>query len=201
MRLLAGLAVVSALCAVPGAAHGWSSYRVGAYTLDLSVMSEHEAKARLTLEIEVLGGRFRGFKIARGDEGLSWSSKAMFCENSSGKRYVLRRVPRADGLTDFRFVTPGFIPRGSALCSMEYAFDPVELGTIAIVGAMDPAAEDGAERVRFTYKSPGLPVAIEQYTITLHLPGEVSEEARELGEFASEEYTVEHFASAMTMRR
>ena len=200
-RLLAGCAVLLSLCAAPGTALGWSSYRVDSYTLDLSVESEHETQARLTLEIEVLGGRFRGFKIARGDEGLSWSSKAMSCENSSGKRYVLRRVPRADGLTDFRFVTPGYIPRGSALCSMEYTFDPVDLGTISIVGALDPGAEDGAERVRFTYKTPGLPLAIEEYTITVHLPGVVSEEAREIGEFASEEYTIEHFPSAMTMRR
>jgi hypothetical protein len=44
-------------------------------------------------------------------------------------------------------------------------------------------------------------VAVEQFTITLHLPGEVSEDARELGEFASEEYTVEHFPSAITMQR
>jgi hypothetical protein len=201
VRLLAGLAVLSSLSIVPCEALGWSSFKVGSYTLDLSVESEHEAHARLTLEIEVQGGRFRGFKIARGDEGLSWSSKTMFCENSSGKRYVLRRVPRADGLTDFRFVTPGYIPRGSAICSMEYSFDPVELGTIAIVGALDPEAEDGAERVRFTYKSPGLPLAVESFTITLHLPGDVSEDVREIGEFAAEEYTVEHFASAMTMRR
>ncbi len=201
VRLLAGLAVLCSLCAVPDAALGWSSYRVDAYTLDLSVESEHAAQVRLTLEIEVLGGRFQGFKVARGDEGLDWSASAMFCENSSGKRFVLRRVPRADGLTDFRFVTPGFIPRGSTVCSMEYTFDPVELGTIAIVGALDSGAEEGAERVRFTYKSPGLPLAIERYTITLHLPAEVGVDARELGEFASEEYTVEHFASAMTLRR
>jgi len=124
-RLLAGLAVLSTLYAVPCAAHAWSSFRVEAYTLDLSVESEHAAQARLTLEIEVLGGRFRGFKIARGDEGLAWSASALFCENSSGKRFVLRRVPRADGLTDFRFVTPGFIPRGT--------LDMLILKTISLV--------------------------------------------------------------------
>lgn len=189
------------LVAVPRPAAGWSSYKVKRYTLDISLESENEAGARLTLEIEILGGRFRGFKVARGDEGLSWSPSAMYCENSSGKRYVLRRVPRADGLTDFRFVTPGFIPRGAATCSLEYGFDPVELGAIQLVGPRDPACGHERDRVRLTYKSPGLPVAVEHFTITLHLPRDVGDDERELGEFAAEEYTVEHYPSAITLRR
>jgi hypothetical protein len=200
-RLAAAAAILAALAAVPRVASAWSSTRVGSYTLDMSIESETRVTARLTLDIEVLGGRFRGFKIARADEGLSWSKSSMFCENSSGKKFMLERVPRADGLTDFRFVTPGFIPKGSALCSIEYGLDPVEIGALQLVAGQDPSEGPASEKVRFTYKTPGLPVAIEQFVITIHLPAAIGAAECELGELAAEEYTVESYPSALTLRR
>lgn len=200
-RIALALLPVAVLVCAPSNCGAWSSYKVAGYTLDVSLESDTRATARLTLAIEVRGGRFRGFKVARADEGLDWVETSMYCENSSGKRYVLRRVPRADGLTAFKFVTPGFIPRGSAVCSVSYEIDPAELGTLSAFEERGEGQSSDEPRLRFTYKTPGLPVAVEDWVVTVHLPEDVAEDRRVLGELAAEEYTVQHFPRAITLRR
>ncbi len=187
------------LFTIPRDACAWSSYKVAAYTLDLAIESENKVTGRLDLAIEVLGGRFRGFKLARADEDLVWVKSAMYCENSSGKRFVLRRVPRADGLTDFKFVTPGFIPKGTASCSVTYGFDPVLHSALTVVTGTGTGQEEG--RFGFSYKTPGLPLAAEDWVVTVHFPLEAGKDDVTLGELTAEEYSVERFPMALTMKR
>lgn len=195
------LLLVGSLVVPSGPAHAWSSYRVNGYTLDINLKSQKKASVRLVLTMEVLGGRFRGFKIARADEGLSWAKTGLYCENSSGKRYVLRRIPRADGLTQFKFVTPGFIPRGAATCQMTYEFDPAEAAALTLVTRTQGETSAGMDMFRMSYKTPGLPVAVENWVTTLHFPDAVEENQILLGEFTDEEYTVEHYPRAITLKR
>jgi len=200
-RPLAALAILVSLLSVPAPALGWSSYRVESYILDLALDSEQLGSAHLTLEIEVLGGRFRGFRVARGDEGLSWTGSSMYCENPSGKRFVLERVSRADGLTDFRFSSPGYIPRGGAVCSVDYTFNPALAGSIQLLTGEDPHGAAAEKKVQVSIKTPGLPVSVEELAITLHLPPGIASGEVSVGDLASEEYAIERFPSAVTLRR
>ncbi len=169
--------------------------------MDVSLDETGGVTGTIMLDLEVLGGSFRGFKIARGDENMSWASTSMFCENSSGKRYALERVPREDGFTDFRFQGPGYIPKGPARCSLSFSLDALGTGAVQVVPPIETDEGVEPERIRLQMKTPGLPVAVEELVITVHLPGQVPEADRGLGEFTAEEYGITHFPSAITMTR